>query len=135
MRLVTLFVSYIDRDEEITLNLIDDEEFCVIEILNNDGNVKYEADSFFEALTELRNELEKLGGIIQCNGSDKYVFPSPLQMSMGGEKAYHLELGKPASLKNVYEIFGTDKPVLECVTVEEQRKFYDTWLNSIVRRV
>ncbi len=41
MRLVILCVSYIDKDEEITLNLIDNEEYCVIEMRNS--NVKYEA--------------------------------------------------------------------------------------------
>lgn len=75
--------------------------------------------------------MEKDGGIIQCNGSDRHIFPSPLQIAMGGEKAYPLELGKQATIQNVYDIFDTDKPDLACVTVLEQKEFYNQWFYSL----
>lgn len=79
-----------------------------------------------------RLDLEKEGGILQCNGADRCVFPSPMQMNFGGEKAYFLEMGKQASLNNVYEIFDQDKPNLNCVSVAEQKQFYDDWFTSLV---
>ncbi len=46
-----------------------------------------------------------------------------VQMNFGGEKAYFLEMGKQASLNNVYKIFDQDKPNLNCVSVAEQKQF------------
>ena len=60
------------------------------------------------------------------------TFPSPMQLNFGGEKAYFLEMGKQASLNNVYEIFDQDKPNLNCVSVAEQKQFYDDWFTSLV---
>ena len=41
-------------------------------------------------------------------------------------------MGKQASLNNVYEIFDQDKPNLNCVSVAEQKQFYDDWFTSLV---
>lgn len=80
----------------------------------------------------LRKDLELFGGIIQCNGADLQVFPSPMQISMGGDKAYLLVLGKSANLKDIYRIFDTDKKPLNCVTVAEQENYYARWLDSLL---
>ncbi|MFS9274805.1 hypothetical protein QM453_03450 [Streptococcus mitis] len=132
MRTIVLQIYYknIELIRECRLTLIDSEELCVIDITVKNQTTRYEADSFFQALVEIRQDLEKEGGIIQCNGSDRRVFPSPLQMVMGGEKAYLLELGRQARIQNVYNIFDTDKPDLDCVTVLEQREFYNQWFDS-----
>lgn len=95
MRTIVLQIYYknIELIRECRLTIIDSEELCVIDVTVENQITRYEADSFFQALVEIRQDLEKEGGIIQCNGSDRRVFPSPLQMVMGGEKAYLLELG------------------------------------------
>ncbi|MDW8585905.1 hypothetical protein Q7V18_08640 [Streptococcus suis] len=133
MRVIKLPIYYKENEEikECRLNLIDSDELCGIEISLGSQVVKYEAESFFQALIEIRLDLEKDGGIIQCNGSDRHIFPSPLQMAMGGDKAYLLELGKQATIQNVYDIFDTDKPDLDCVTVLEQKEFYNQWFYSL----
>ena len=133
MRVITFPIYYKENEEvkECRLNLIDSDELCVIEISLGSQVVKYEAESFFQALIEIRLDLEKDGGIIQCNGSDRHIFPSPLQMAMGGEKAYLLEIGKQATLQNIYDIFDTNKPNLDCVTVLEQKEFYNQWFHSL----
>lgn len=133
MRVITLPIYYKENEEvkECRLNLIDSDELCVIEIAWGSQSARYEADSFFQALIEIRLDLEKDGGIIQCNGSDRHIFPSPLQMAMGGEKAYLLEIGKQATLQNIYDIFDTNKPNLDCVTVLEQKEFYNQWFHSL----
>ena len=133
MRTIILQIYYknIELTRECRLTIIDGEELCVIDITVENQTTRYEADSFFQALVEIRQDLEKEGGIIQCNGSDRRVFPSPLQMAMGWEKAYLLELGRQARIQNVYNIFDTDKPDLDCVTVIEQREFYNQWFDSL----
>ncbi|WP_024413608.1 hypothetical protein [Streptococcus suis] len=100
MKVIKLPIYYKNnkKTKECRLSLIDNEELCVIEISLGSQSVKYEAESFFQALIALRLDLENDGGIIQCNGSDRQIFPSPLQMAMGGEKAYLLEIGKQASV-------------------------------------
>ena len=134
MRVVLLPIYYKDenRIETCQIFIRDSEELCILDIDRDSGFERYEADSFFEALTNYRLDLEKEGGILQCNGADKCVFPSPMQMNFGGEKAYFLEMGKQASLNNVYEIFDQDKPNLNCVSVAEQKQFYDDWFTSLV---
>ena len=134
MRVVLLPIYYKDenRIETCQIFIRDSEELCILDIDRDSGFERYEADSFFEALMNYRLDLEKEGGILQCNGADKCVFPSPMQMNFGGEKAYFLEMGKQASLNNVYEIFDQDKPNLDCVSVAEQKQFYDDWFTSLV---
>ena len=134
MRVVLLPIYYKDenRIEICQIFIRDSEELCILDVDRDSGFKRYEADSFFEALTNYRLDLEKEGGILQCNGADKCVFPSPMQMNFGGEKAYFLEMGKQASLNNVYEIFDQDKPNLNCVSVAEQKQFYDDWFISLV---
>ncbi|HEM3442212.1 TPA: hypothetical protein U1B40_000871 [Streptococcus suis] len=133
MKVIKLPIYYKNnkKTKECRLSLIDNEELCVIEISLGSQSAKYEAESFFQALIELRLDLENDGGIIQCNGSDRQIFPSPLQMAMGGEKAYLLEIGKQARIQNVYDIFEMNKPDLDCVTVLEQEEFYNQWFNSL----
>ena len=62
MRVVTLPIHYQNKKEikECRLNLIDSEELCVIEISLGSQVVKYEAESFFQALIEIRLDLEKM---------------------------------------------------------------------------
>ena len=129
MRVVLLPIYYKNdnRIETCQIFIRDSEELCILDVDRDSGFKRYEADSFFEALTNYRLDLEKEGGILQCNGADKCVFPSPMQLNFGGEKAYFLEMGKQASLNNVYEIFDQDKPNLNCVSVAEQKQFYEDW--------
>ena len=134
MRVVLLPIYYKNenRIETCQIFIRDSEELCILDVERDSGFKRYEADSFFEALTNYRLDLEKEGEILQCNGADRCVFPSPMQMNFGGEKAYFLEMGKQASLNNVYEIFDQDKPNLNCVSVAEQKQFYDDWFTSLV---
>lgn len=55
-----------------------------------------------------------------------------MQISMGGDKAYFLEIGEPAKIANIY-IFDTDKKDLNCVTIAEQEQYHTTWLESLYR--
>lgn len=98
--------------------------------INHDIITKY-SDNFFEALIEIRKELELLGINLLCKGCCKAVYPSAMLLSMGsGRKAYKLTLGKPATNDMIVDIFeGCDEK--EYGTIEEQKTYFEKWLSSI----
>jgi hypothetical protein len=86
---------------------------------------------FFEALISIRKQLEPEGIRVLCHGCSRDVFPSPMIGSMGyGEKAYRLEIGRPARSADIVSIFDT-APGVNPATVAEQEQFYREWLRSI----
>lgn len=86
---------------------------------------------FFDALCDIRKELEKNGLRIICYGASRNVYPSPMIRSMGtGEKAYKLTMGKQALNEDLVSIFNAG-PDIDPVTIEEQEYFYTNWLKSL----
>jgi hypothetical protein len=89
------------------------------------------ADTFFDALADIRNVLEARGLRPRCLGASRNVYPSPMIRSMGcGDRAYRLKPGHQAKLEDIVEIFATDQEITP-VSVEEQRQFYGEWLESL----
>lgn len=89
-------------------------------------------DNFFDALVAIRERLEMQGLLLVCNGSSLNVYPSAMSKSMGyGEKAYVLELGKPALLKALVSIFKS-RPDSVPATVKAQRAYFEEWLASLM---
>ena len=94
-------------------------------------SVSRDAEDYFSALCQIREELEKDGMIIVCNGGSKDVYPSPMMRDMGdGDQAYRLIIGQPASLSNTVNIFDSDVEKFISCTVKEQEEFYQFWLKS-----
>ena|SRR5690349_21761421 len=88
------------------------------------------ADDFFRAFCRIRERLETIGASPHCYAASRNVRPSGLQRDMGlGLKAYKLTVNKRSSPAEVVRIFecGSD---LEIVTVAEQDRFYQEWLES-----
>lgn len=84
-----------------------------------------EARDLFDGLIMLRNELEKSGKKVLCNGARKNVWPSGMCRSMGGgRKAYVMEMGCPAREK--VNIFDYAAPEL-IVTTKEQEEYSKEW--------
>lgn len=87
--------------------------------------------NFFYALLDLRKYLELSKLQICCNGAARNVYPSPMCLGMGtGRKAYKLELGKQARMINLIDIFDCEEDLV-FTYIEEQRLFYESWLNSL----
>lgn len=86
-------------------------------------------EGFFHALRSLRLELEKDKILLHCFGASEDVYPSGMQVSFGGTKAYRRRLGAPALLKDVVDIFASDDSV-KPATVAQQEKFRERWLAS-----
>lgn len=89
------------------------------------------ADTFFDALVEIRKGLESRGLRPRCFGASRDVYPSPMIRSMGnGEQAYRLKLGCQAKMEDLVPIFASS-PEIAPASVEEQEEFYHKWLKSL----
>jgi hypothetical protein len=95
--------------------------------------IKGEGDDSFEAFCRVREELESRGWLPLCYGASRNVYPSGMCRDMGGGTvAYKLIMGQLARLEDLVEIFDTG-PDVEPATVNEQYKYWRTWLASLVR--
>ena len=90
-----------------------------------------DAEDYFTALADIREELAPLGLFPKIYGASRNVYPSPMSRSMGaGEKAYRLAMGRQAASRDLVSIFDHG-PDLEPANVQEQRNFYESWLKSL----
>jgi hypothetical protein len=88
-------------------------------------------EDFFEALKQLRQELEKTGALLHCFGASENVYPSGMQRSMGpAVLAYKMRLGSPTSRQDIVSISEADETVVPA-TVEQQERFNRRWLDSL----
>jgi hypothetical protein len=95
------------------------------------SKTRFEGDDLFSALCNLRLELDKSDIKLLCNGCriDTYVSRMSRQMG-GGRKVYQLTMNKQAGLDSLVDIFG-EAPADKIGTVEEQKTFYQKWLDSL----
>ena len=88
------------------------------------------ADDYFEAMCEIRRELEKKNLKLNCYGASKNVYPSGMCRDMGmGLKAYKMRLGIHVRMSDLVAIFETGTDV-EPSTVEEQHNFFQQWASQ-----
>ena len=88
------------------------------------------SDNIFDSVVELRKKLELNNIYLLCNASAINVYPSGMQKEFGGTKAYKLQMGKQAILKDVVDIFDYDNG-LKIGSVKEQEEFYGNWIESL----
>jgi hypothetical protein len=89
---------------------------------------------FFEALTQLRQELEKAGALLCCFGASEDVYPSGMQRSMGPAMlAYKMRMGFPSARQDIVNIFEADETVNPS-TVAQQRRYHRAWADSLKAR-
>lgn len=84
--------------------------------------------SAFTALQEFRRLLRSRGLDVRCYGAMPNVYPSPMMRS--GTRAYRLEMGKPATMNMVVDIFDY-VDVHSDSSVDQQDGFYKEWLASL----
>jgi len=81
------------------------------------------ADDFFHALIQIREKLEPEGWRVLCYGASLKVWPSGMSLQMsGGLRAIKREPGRPLSINDVVDIFGTGPDVVPA-TIAEQREY------------
>jgi hypothetical protein len=83
----------------------------------------------FLALVAIRKELEEREAKILCKGSQLNVYPSGAALS--SLKAYELELGKSVGRENLVVIFDPVPDVSLIASIDEQKRFYNRWLESV----
>ena len=112
-----------------TLRLTKPEPYRIALILVGDQGQLWEGagGDVFDALMNLRLELEPVGIRVCCNGARANAWSSGMQRDMGqGYEVYLLGLersGRPASIQTL-----DPAPCEEVVTVAEQRAFHERWL-------
>lgn len=108
----------------------DNTENVLLKLCINGKDYNCSKENYFYALTELRRKLEKEGIQILCNGAAENVYPSGMILGMGvGRKAYKMEIGKKALMKDLIDIFDYDEE-LKCVSINKQEEFYNRWFKS-----
>ncbi len=86
--------------------------------------------NYFDALINLRKKLEADNIMLLCKGCSRYVYPSPMILSMGDAiKAYELSIGKHAHTNDLVNIFEPCR-YDEYASIEEQYNFYEMWSKS-----
>ena len=109
----------------------ENEDLVAVEIKLAEKTYDAVAESYFEILQNLRQELERDGIQILCNGAAKNVYPSPMTLAMGeGRRAYKMTWGKQALMKDLVDIFDYDESLI-CCSVEEQNQYYRDWIRSL----
>ncbi len=139
MSLEVLNIKGLDlkNNKVINLNLelfeSDEEDVVSISIYYDNKEIKKKGEYWFLVFQELKDLLlDKYIGL-QCYGSLINVYPSPMMMNMGGQKAYFLKIGEPSLNKDIVNIFDYID-IYEFATKEQQDQFYNKWLNSIMNK-
>ncbi len=115
------------------VELVDDED-CVIVLTSSVGTFTAKAADYFDAFSEIRCNLAKLGLLPSCYGASRNVFPSNTSRQMGGGlKAYRLTLGQQARMDDMVCIFDSSSD-LDLCQPEEQQEFHRLSAESVVRQ-
>jgi len=104
---------------------------CVIHLTYGDRVVTGSARDFFDALCEVRKELERDDVFLNCYGASLNVFPSGMGRDMGrGLKPYRMTIGQPAQRSDQVGLFETGPDVLP-TTVQAQHEHFQAWLSAL----
>lgn len=125
-------VKCIFKNSEHSAVLILDEidDLMKIEFSMNDISLIKTDKTYFEALIQLRMDLEKLDIKLLCKGCAKNVYPSGMILNMGeGRKAYTLIKNQQAKMDSLVDIFD-ECSIDEYAIITEQKCFYEDWFNS-----
>lgn len=107
-----------------------DPRRCNLTLKSSVGTFESTDWNYFDALCQIREELEPLGWRPACYGACEDVYPSNMCRDMGqGMVAYRIEIGRAAEQEHLVETFGTDEDVVPS-TVAQQRTFFKRWIAS-----
>ncbi|MGY3454494.1 hypothetical protein [Bradyrhizobium sp. USDA 4353] len=106
------------------------EIYCISLVQGGEVETAQSDVDFFEAMIELRLELEKRGALLCCFGASQNVYPSGMQREMGPAiLAYKMRLGEPSRRADMVNIFEADETVVPS-TVEQQARFHRQWMDG-----
>lgn len=120
-----------DDDETATLSTEDLDEVCRITFRYRGHSIEASAEDFFDALCQIRLQLEREHLIPFCYGASLNVFPSGMSRSMGaGLRAYRLTIGRQALTKDLVSIFDSGPDVIPA-SVAKQEEYFNDWIESL----
>jgi hypothetical protein len=118
-------------DETAEFTEIEAEDSCSLLCKYRDRQLEATADDFFQALCEVRVQLEAEGLLLFCYGGSLNVYPSAMSRQMAaGRAAYRMTLGKPALAADLVQIFAQAADVIPA-SVANQLRFFDEWFQSL----
>jgi hypothetical protein len=95
------------------------------------GAISASGRDLFDALQQLRRELERSGVYPLCCGARTDCYPSGMSRDMGlGAKVYVLSLGRQGRREDLVGLFdAADKATVG--SVDDQDRFFSEWLASL----
>jgi hypothetical protein len=105
-----------------------DTDIITMKVKINEKYYTSNGEDYFYTFQKMKDILLKDNIGIKCYGSMENVYPSPMMRTSA--KAYILENGKQASMKNVVNIFDFIE-INKFATANEQDKYYNNWLKSL----
>ncbi|MEU7023115.1 hypothetical protein ABZ990_20975 [Streptomyces sp. NPDC046203] len=115
-----------DKSQQEVWDLQAGEE-CRLDLVSPHG-ARWSAmgGDLFEALENVRLQIEPLGYLLLCNGARVDAHPSGMSRDMSGGRTLYLLEKKGVARKHVFIFDHADPTVVG--TVAEQREFYEAWL-------
>ncbi|MFF7591272.1 hypothetical protein ACFZCK_27710 [Kitasatospora purpeofusca] len=109
-------------------NLQADDE-CNLELVSTNGS-RWSANGndMFDALKDLRLQIEPLGHLLLCNGARIDAHPSGMSRDMSGGQTLYILEKKGVARKRIF-IFDHANST-DVGTVAEQWEFYQAWLST-----
>jgi hypothetical protein len=113
------------------LSTSDNHSRCHVTFAYRGRAIEAEAADYFDALCQIRLELEKELLIPFCYGASLNVYPSGMGRDIGaGLKAYKMTMGKHARTHDLVHIFSEGPDIIPAF-VSRQREFFEEWLNPL----
>ncbi len=118
-------------DEEAVFTLHVDGAVCSLACAYRDKVIKADEEDFFEALFQIRQELEIDGLLPFCYGANANVYPENTVMEKSrGLMACKVKMGQLPQGTDLVDIFD-DGPDVIPVFVAIQQQFWEEWLASL----
>ena len=104
---------------------------CLLQLRLGTSQFSGEGPDYFEALCEVRRQLEAQGLLLRSYGGSRNLVLSGMCRDVGaGLSGYRVSAGKRPVRADLVRIFDTG-PDVEPATVDEQKAFGRAWLQSI----
>lgn len=100
-------------------------------ILEDSCRIEESGDNYFDVLISVRKKLSNEGVELLCNATSVDVYPSAMQLGMGGgDQAYRLKMGCHSQMVDIVNSFDYDECNHKPGTIEEQRIYHERWILS-----
>ena len=91
------------------------------------GLVSGDGPDMFEALVQVRRQIEANGWLIAVQGARRDTYPSGMARDMGGgEKVYILRSGEQTRLEDLVDTIASADPSI-IATVDQQEEYWESW--------